>query len=258
MALLEALPGLAFAFSAGAVTFFAPCAYPLLPGYVSYYVGSTADRAGSATATDGAVVAGLATVLGLVAPAPVHRRLARAVVVGVLVSTGFAVVYGLLAGVVATFGARLLAGISVLELGVGVLLVGVGTAMALGAKPSRSVVQLPERRRTNAGYLAFGVLYAAAAAGCTAPIFVAVAVRAFAAGPTRGLAALGAYSAGMSTLMIGVTVLTALGRETVLERVTNRMDAIYRVAGVLLAVAGIAEIYLFLFRYDGLRMLGLQ
>ncbi|MFC4247526.1 cytochrome C biogenesis protein, partial [Natribaculum luteum] len=34
-------PTLAFAFTAGLATFFSPCAYPLLPGYVGFYVSQT-------------------------------------------------------------------------------------------------------------------------------------------------------------------------------------------------------------------------
>ena len=36
---------LGLAFSAGVATFFAPCAFPLLPGYVAYYLGHGAGDA---------------------------------------------------------------------------------------------------------------------------------------------------------------------------------------------------------------------
>jgi cytochrome c biogenesis protein CcdA len=35
---------LGFALSAGAATFFAPCAYPLLPGYVAFYLGDAVGK----------------------------------------------------------------------------------------------------------------------------------------------------------------------------------------------------------------------
>ena len=47
-----------FAASAGVATFLAPCAYPLLPGYVGYYVGRE-----EATLA-GALSRGLAATLG--------------------------------------------------------------------------------------------------------------------------------------------------------------------------------------------------
>jgi len=272
MALAGELSLVGFAFSAGAFTFFAPCAYPLLPGYVSYYLGrgspggdgpaEEGNRPTGSTPDGGTPAAGWVTrqvTAGFALGVSEARaaRLARAAVVGVLVSSGFFLVYGLLAGVVVALGAQILAGISILELVVGVFLVLVGGAMALGWSLPTATASLPERRRSVAGYVGFGVIYAAAAAGCTAPVFVGVALEGIATGPGAGLATLLAYAAGMSTLMVGVTVATALGRDALLSWLTRRMDLIERVAGVLLLLAGVAEIYLFVFRFQGLALLGL-
>lgn len=179
----------------------------------------------------------------------------HALVVGGLVSLGFFVVYALLAGVVLSIGAQALGDIAVLELVVGVLLVGLGTAMAFGWTPKLPSIQLPERRRGVLGFFGFGVLYAAAAAGCTAPIFVAVALRALSAGPAASLLTFGAYAGGMSVLMVAVTVAAALGRETLLRRLTANVQRVNRAAGVLLVVAGLVQIYFFLFVFGGLAML---
>lgn len=251
-----------FAFTAGAFTFFAPCAYPLLPGYISYYLGQTTSTAGleangGVGADHGRVTRLTADGLGVFVPTPLASRLARAVVVGVLVSAGFFVVYGVLAGVVATVGARVLSGISVLELVVGILLVLIGGVMAAGWDPPTPSVQLPKRHRSASGYFGFGVLYGAAAAGCTAPIFIGVALKALSVGAGLSLVTFGAYAAGMSVLMVGVTIATALGRNALLNWVTQRIDRIHRAAGVLLVLAGLVQIYFFLFRFNGLQLLGL-
>ncbi|MFB6304566.1 MAG: cytochrome C biogenesis protein [Haloferacaceae archaeon] len=257
MTALEVASLTGFAFVAGALTFFAPCAYPLLPGYVSYYLGESvgSESAGRRPATDGSGVVG--HLPGRVAHDARLARVARAVVVGGVVSVGFFVVYGLLAGAVVAFGSRRFAGISLLELVVGVVLVVAGAAMATGRSVPTPTVRLPERRRSVAGYLGFGVLYAAAAAGCTAPLFVGVAIEALSAGAGVGVAVLVAYASGMSALMIGVTVATALGRDAVLSAGVRRADLVRRIAGVLLVAAGAVEIYLFLFRFGGLALLGL-
>ena len=229
---------LGFAFTAGVATFFAPCAYPLLPGYVAYYLGSDAGGSGeSASVGTGA-------------------RLRRAATVGVLVSLGFVLVYGVLAGIVAAVGTRVLADVVLLELVVGGLLVVLGAAMALGRGPTRHLT-FPERRRSPAAFVGFGIVYAAAAAGCTAPVFVAVALTALSSGPATAFVTLGAYAAGMSALMIGVTALSALGREALVRRLP-RPRTVSRVAGVLLVAAGLAQVYLFLFRFGGLALLGLK
>ncbi|ERH11676.1 MAG: cytochrome c biogenesis protein [halophilic archaeon J07HB67] len=257
----------AFAFSAGLGTFFAPCAYPLLPGYVSYYLGETVGADGGDTGanlTDGGTVdtgGRIATLLTETLAGLVGRRLAtrlaRAAVVGSVVSLGFFLVYGVLAGVTAAVGSQLLGRLSLLELVVGVVLIVAGTATASGYDPPTPTVRLPERRRSVGGFLAFGVLYAAAAAGCTAPIFVAVGVRGVAAGPVNALAVFGAYAAGTSLLMITVTVAVALGRDALLGRLRAHTALVERGMGVLLAVAGVVQLYFFPFRFDGLSVLGL-
>ena len=278
----------AFAFSAGVGTFFAPCAYPLLPGYVSYYLGETvggdggdvpvggdgddvpvggaqsgrpdggAVDTGGQTIDTGGRVATLATnALDGVVARGTAARLARAVVVGSVVSLGFFLVYGVLAGVTAAVGSQLLGSVSLLELVVGTVLLVVGTATALGYDIPTPTVQLPERRRSVGGFFAFGVLYAAAAAGCTAPIFVGISLQAVAVGPVSALATFGAYAAGMSLLMIAVTVAAALGRDALLGRLRAHTALVERAMGVLLALAGVVQLYFFLFRFDGLSTLGL-
>lgn len=230
---------IALAFSAGVATFFAPCAYPLLPGYVAYFLGT---EEGEAELTRGG-------------------RARRAALVASVTSAGFFLVYAVLAGVIAAFGAGALplGSISILELVVGAGLIVLGSLMAAGRVGMGQLhVVLPERERSVGGYFAFGVVYAAAAAGCAAPIFVGVASFAvFTAPPALAAAMFVAYALGMVLLMFLVTGLAALGRDTLLKTVSRRSGLINRVAGVVLVAAGVVQIYLFLFRFGGLELLGL-
>lgn len=162
--------------------------------------------------------------------------------------------FGALAAVVVTLGPRLLSDVAVLELLVGGLLVVLGGAMLAGWHPG-TTVRLPRRRRSMLGYVGFGVVYAVAAAGCTAPIFVAVGLEALSAGPGGAAVTFAAYLAGMSALMLVVTVAAALGRDAILARAGGL--PVYRIAGGLLVLAGLVQVYLFLFRFDGFRTLGL-
>lgn len=229
---LELVGFASFAFTAGAATFFAPCAYPLLPGYVAYFVGRDDDR-------------------------PAVAGPWRAALVGLQVVVGFALVYVALAGVVVVAGSRALADVVVLELVVGTVLVVLGAGMALGRPIAPDgVVRLPERRRTATGFVLFGVCYATAAAGCTAPVFLAVAGVSAQGGPLAALVGLGSYAAGMGALMVAVTVASSLGRTAALDRLPDP-DRVSRAAGVLLILAGVAQLGLFFGRYDGLSVLGL-
>jgi cytochrome c-type biogenesis protein len=131
--------------------------------------------------------------------------------------------------------------------------------MALGRfDPSALHLQLPERRQSALGYVLFGIVYATAAAGCTAPLFIAIASIALGSGPVATVATLGAYAAGMSVLMIGVTILSAVGRDTFVRKLSTKTGQISRLAGVVLIVAGIVQLYFFLFEFGGLELLGLR
>jgi len=230
------LSQLSFAFSAGLFTFLAPCAYPLLPGYVAYFLGDDADAA---------------------ATAPRATRLWRALVVAGATSLGFFLVYAALAGVATAAGAGALAGLAQLELAVGALLIVLGIAMAAGRFQPTNHVPLPERRRSFGGFFAFGVVYAAAAAGCTAPVFVGVATVALGSGPTGAVLTFGAFAAGMSLLMLAVTLLAALGRGAILRRLSSATGRLTRVAGVVLVLAGVVQLYYYLVVFDGATTLGL-
>lgn len=248
-------PWLSYAFGLGVAAFFSPCAFPLLPGYVSYYLGQSAVEDGGETADGG-------NRLAAILPGELPGRLARAALVGIVVSVGFFVVFGGFAALFVLAQDQLyrygvLDRIAVLELLVGLVLVTTGALMAGGWKFPTVTVTLPERRRSTAGYVAFGVLYSLAAAGCTAGLFVGITLRALAQGPVAILATLGSYAAGMSVLMVGVTVATALGRDVIVRRLVKRTGTIYRVGGALLVAAGFYEIYLFVVEYNGLEMLGL-
>lgn len=228
---------LGFAFSLGTATFFAPCAFPLLPGYVGYYLGRTGDDT-----PDGSL----------------PMRLGQAAVVGIFTSLGFFVVYAVLAGVAIALGTQILANVSILELVVGVLLIGLGIGMATGRLQASTLhIQLPERRRSILGYVLFGVIYAAAAAGCTAPFFVAIVSLSLGSGPAATVVTLAAYAAGMSVLMIGVTLLSALGRDTLVRQLSAKRGLITRVAGVVMIVAGLVQLYYYFFVFGGLRTFGL-
>lgn len=231
---------LSFAFTAGLFTFLAPCAYPLLPGYVAYFLGA-GDGDDDARDT----------------PAPLAPRLRRAVVVAGVTSLGFFLVYAVLAGIAAAVGASALSNVSVLELVVGSLLVVLGLGMATGRFQPSTHLPLPERRRSVGGFFGFGVVYAAAAAGCSAPLFIAIAGVALEAGTTGALLLFGAYAAGMSLLMLAVTLLAALGRETVLRRLSASTGRLTRVAGVVLVLAGLVQLYYYLVVFDGLATFGL-
>lgn len=223
---------LGFAFIAGMMTFFAPCAYPLLPGYVAYFLGDEEQESRL-------------------------RTLYHALVVSVIASLGVIAVYVGLLGVAVTIGTQYLQNMVLLGIAVSLLIVALGFAMVFGIISGRWLsMELPERQRTYRGYAAFGAGYAIAAAGCTAPLFIAVVLSTLDVGVSAALATVFAYTAGLCVLLAVVTVLTAFGRNSMVRRFALGGDRLKTLAGVLLILAGVTQLYLFLFQYGGLHSIG--
>jgi cytochrome c-type biogenesis protein len=200
--------------AAGVATFFSPCAYALLPGYVGYYVASTET---DQPPLGGAILRGLAAVAGVLA---------------VFLSLGV---------VAAAVGQTLQPIFPVLEAAVGMLLVGLGALLAAG-RSFEIPVRLPERSTTLAGFAAFGALYALAAAGCVAPLFLAVTFQSLTLPPAGTAAVFLTYATVFGGLLLGVTVATAVGNELAASTVAPYAAVASRLAGVVVALAGIGQL----------------
>lgn len=201
---------LTFAVGAGLATFFAPCAYPLLPGYVGYAIQ------GDETGLGGATLRGLAASAGAVAVLVVIGALLLAV------------------------GGRLARHLPLLEPLIGVALVVLG-ALVLSDRAPTLHLRLPERRRSVLGCAVFGGGYALAAAGCVVPVVLGVVTQALALTPSRAAVALGSYAAATALPLTGVTLLAAVGSDA-LRAWSARTSTVQRLAGAVMIVAGVAQI----------------
>lgn len=206
---------LAFAFVAGIATFFSPCSYPLLPGYVGFY----ASQAGEGATVSGSVGRGLVAGAGVL------------VTLAVLIGAAFAV------------GHETFSQVTLFEPVIGGLLVVFGVLVVAGRAPSLSVA-LPKRRSSVAGFGLFGVGYALAAVGCVAPIFLMVVARALSLPIGSALLVLGTYVGGVVLLMVAVTVATGTGLMAGAGRLARHGRTIERLAGGLMIVAGLGQLYL--------------
>ncbi|TKX81460.1 cytochrome c biogenesis protein CcdA [Halorubrum sp. SD626R] len=210
-----------FAVTAGVATFFSPCAYPLLPGYVGFYVNSVDADEASVT---GAGVRGIAAAVGVLAT------------------------FALLAGATVRVGRATLSNIAVFETLVGGLLVVFGLLVVAGRAPSLSL-SLPKRRSSVLGFGLFGAGYALAGAGCVAPVFLAVVARAIALPSDAALVVLSVYAGVVALLMAATTVATGVGLIGNANRVMAHAGTLKRVAGAVMVVAGVGQLYLSLVVY---------
>ncbi|WP_121822533.1 cytochrome c biogenesis CcdA family protein [Halostella salina] len=203
-----------FAVGAGLTTFFAPCAYPLLPGYVGYYASS-----------DGGDVS--------------HQR---PLIDGVVAAGGAVLAFVAVGAVVFLLGQRAVADIALVEPLVGVGLVALGV-VTLADRAPEVRVPLPERPESRVQYGVFGAVYAVAAAGCVVPVFLGVVIQAIALGPVRGTVAFAAYALSVAAPLVAVTLLASAGLD-VWRDLGRYAGSVRLLAGTVMVGAGCWQLYL--------------
>ncbi|WP_254524335.1 cytochrome c biogenesis protein CcdA [Natrinema caseinilyticum] len=215
---------LIFGLTSGIATFFSPCAYPLLPGYVGFYVSQTdGERASLGGALSRGLVAG----------------------VGVLAT------FTALLGATVAVGYSTLSSVTLFEVIAGVVLIAFGLLVVTDRAPSLSV-PLPKRRSSVAGFAIFGAGYALAAAGCVAPLFFGIVGRALSVSTTSAGVLLGTYVGSLVALMVSLTVATGMGLVASAGRFSAYASPLKRLAGVVMIVAGVGQLYLAIFVLDAL------
>ena len=208
---------LALAFAAGLVATVNPCGFAMLPAYLSYFMGLEDDQASRG------------------------RAMRSALTVGVVVSTGFLVVFGL-AGLLITAGFRFVIGaIPWFAVVVGVGIVALGIALLLGRELT---VGLPKAHRAASGrgyrsVFLFGVSYAVASLSCTLPVFLTVVAAQVTRGSfVSGVATFVSYASGMALVLMAITVALAVGKRSLVARLKGAGRSIGRVSGVILVATG--------------------
>ncbi len=219
-----------FAFAAGVVAAFNPCGFALLPAYLSYFLGTDDDDiVGGAAGGGGAV------------------RVASALRVAAAVSVGFAFVFGIAGFAITQLSITVQRFTPWLSIAIGLALVPMGVAMARGWQPKIALPRLARSGRLGiagndrglAAMAGFGASYATVSLSCTIPAFlVAVASTFEQADAASGLAAFGAYTAGMAMVLGTLTVAVALAQGALVRRLRRVLPHVQKAAGALLAIAG--------------------
>ena len=183
-----------FALAAGMASSVNPCGFAMLPAYLGMYIG---DESGQQLKINPA------------------RHFCRALLVGLTVTAGFVVLFGLVGIIIATGASFVGDLLQWLGLVIGIGLAIVGAWMVSGGKfytrmAARAASQMGNPSRVSMkGYFIFGISYGTASLSCTLPIFLAV---------------VGISVAGRSiSSMIGDFLLFALGMGVVVIALTLGM-----------------------------------
>lgn len=209
---------LGLAFAAGLVATINPCGFAMLPAYLSFFLGLEEPDSDGRPGVGGTLR------------------------VGGIVSLGFFVVFSV-TGLLINAGARaIIDWIPYLALGVGVAMVGLGVAMWRGYELNVGFfkVQGGTAGRNTRSVFTFGVSYAVASLSCTLPVFLSVVVGSIASASfVGGFLTYIAYGAGMSALLMGVTLAVALAKQGVITRLKSMLRHVQRVSSAFLVIAGV-------------------
>ena len=215
--LLVGSVSLSLAAITGALSVLNPCGFPLLPAFLSFYVGTDDSRLPSAPS-----------------------RVAQGLQIGLFVTAGFLGVFTLI-GLPITLGANAVARlIPWVGLGVGALLIVVGAA-ALAGKSVR-LAHAPEIQRdgrSRATVVAFGAGYGLASLGCTLPLFLTlIAASLTSDGTASSLTVFAAFGVGMAVVMMALAVTAAFARHGLTRLLRRALPWLSRASGVMLVIAG--------------------
>ena len=215
---------LGFAFAAGMVSAVNPCGFAMLPAYMGLYLGSeeTTERS-------------WATLI----------RLRRALFVGLVVTAGFILLFGVVGLAISAGAQPLVKYFAWIGLGIGVLLAIAGAWMVAGGNLYAGFAERISVRMGNAGqqgtrgYFAFGLGYGTASLSCTLPIFLTVV------GTTLTLGTIldstfqfVLYGMGMGLVILVLTLSMAVFKSALVGRVRKVLPYIQPISAVLLLVAG--------------------
>jgi cytochrome c-type biogenesis protein len=154
---------LAYPFVMGVFVMLSPCGYALIPGYISYYLGS-------------------------------ELTVSRALKGGVVSTIGLITVYAAIGLGSTVIGGLIKPYITLLTVFAGVMLIILGALILANVQLPFAYQVISSERKGLRGFYVYGIAYGLAAAGCTAPLFFSVVLIAFTrSGPFDGLVTLLVY-----------------------------------------------------------------
>lgn len=209
---------IALALVAGALASVNPCGFPLLPAFLSLYIGADDDSLPRAS-----------------------RRVDQGLLVGLLVTTGFLGIFMLVAVPISYGAAHLTRAMPWAGLALGVVLLAAGAIVTLGGDiaPARRPQVRASRTRRARTIVGFGAAYGLCSMGCTLPVFLAVVGASLATANLLEFAVIfGAYALGMLTTLMALAVGVALLRDGLARRLKRLLPYMHRIAGIMLVVSG--------------------
>jgi cytochrome c-type biogenesis protein len=211
----------AYAFSLGLLAAVNPCGFAMLPAYLSYFLGLEGDD-------------------------DADRSILRALAVGLTVTAGFVAVFAVIGYVIENVSTEVRDKLPHATIVIGAGLVALAIAMLRGYEPT---LRLPKfQRGTGSRELGsmflFGVSYAVASLSCTIATFLGVTTATFdRENVVSGVAVFVVYALGMGSLVVFLTIATALAKTSVARSLRRVLPFVHRVSALLLLASGLYVAY---------------
>lgn len=212
-----AIAYLGLAFTAGFMATLAPCALPMLPSYIAYYLNLEEERS-----------------------------LKKSIIFSVTTVIGFLTLYmviGLLPSVILN---RIATRLELVIPIIGVFLILMGVLNLFSNLPERIPIlhlKAPEKGGIGSFYI-YGLGYGAASLSCSFPVFVLLVLQsASAGGPLDVLIMFLVYGSGAAAMMIPLTLALSYSKEVIYSKLMEYMPYVKKANSIILILAGLYMIY---------------
>jgi cytochrome c-type biogenesis protein len=225
------------AFIMGVLAFFSPCAFPLLPGYMSYVLARREESSkGKGPSLGRSIFGGVLAALGALALFSLAGLLIGAA--GSAVVSYIPYLTPVIAIIIAVMGALMLFDMTGWTDKITGAFVPVTSKMQSGIDSASSKVR--GGKSSNFGLFLYGAGYGVAAMGCHAAVFVAIMIAGFVAGGfASALLVFIMFGLGMGIMMVSITVLVGMAKGMVIKRMQSAMPLIKKFSGLVLLIAGV-------------------
>ncbi len=216
---------LSLSFIRGLIASINPCGFVLLPTYLMYFLGISANDVDAPRAP-----------------------ISRALTVGAMVSAGFFAVFFAIGAATQYWTITLLENAKYATLVIGVLFVVLGIAILFGFKLPIATprVDIGDRDRTLRTMFMYGVAYAVASIGCTLPLFIATLFQTGEReGYWAGVANVVAYAAGMALVVLSLTLALATANLSFVRWLRAKMQYVEMVSGAFVFLSGLYLLWYF-------------
>ena len=250
-----------FAVGAGVMVFFSPCSFPMLPGYMSFYLTNKKQRKGAfdetaarETLPDGlAAAAGLMSVLLLIGLLliPFAEIISKSGILGSLEVIVGLILLGLGIVMVMEYDSEKIVRpfrnlMSTIGSSAPVTAIKSGIEKGIKATTGKEFSFSDSAEGTKVGLFWYGVAYGSAAAGCVAPVVIGLLVTSVGKGIITGLLVFLIFSITAGTLMVAFTMMVAASETTIVDKMKASTRQIEMIGGIIMIIVGL---YLMAYSY---------